>query len=131
MEAFKAEMKVMREMVQVEETCADTATLAALDQAWRQKVSGRWVWLEVAGGRAAALLFDWPGMGGVWHVCGSSPLWWGMFCAPGTLRMAQHPSNCKQSVSLVCRSFRAPRASRRCMPSSMIQLPWRGRRTQR
>ena len=71
------EMKVMREMVQVQETSAATATLAALDQAWRQKVSGRWIWLEVAGGGVAALLFDWPGMGGGWRVCGSSLLWWG------------------------------------------------------
>ncbi|KAI7839419.1 hypothetical protein COHA_006820 [Chlorella ohadii] len=40
MEAFKVEMKVMREMVQVQETSAATATLAALDQAWRQKFQG-------------------------------------------------------------------------------------------
>lgn len=40
MEGFKAELQDMRKMVQLEETCADAATLEALKQAYRKRVRG-------------------------------------------------------------------------------------------
>lgn len=74
MDGMKAELADMRKIVQLEEGCADPATLDALKQAYREKVGARAGWAAMAGstppckGERSALLGGWHQGRGAGHV---------------------------------------------------------------